>query len=200
MRKMAVVIVVGLLVAAGAVGCKSRPKTSQTPMTGAAQEPLWVSKGVNAFPDQMGKAFYGVGLAEARMIPSKALRRLTAINRARDEVAGQIRTMVASVFKDYSEAVFTQSMDQGEMQAVTSNVQKSVVDEVLYGAEVQDMWTHPSSDDYYALVRVGSDGVAKQLRDKVIAAEKDRLKVDAAAAHKELDQIIEKYRALPPPQ
>ena len=41
------------------------------------------------------------------------------------------------------------------------------------------------------------DDVAQQIRDQIIAVETDKLKMDPAAAHKELDSIIEKNRRRP---
>jgi hypothetical protein len=82
-------------------------------------------------------------------------------------------------------------MKQGEIQSLTENVQKSVVTETLDGAEIMDHWTNPQTGDIYALCKLSMDSVAQTIRDKITAVEKDKLKMDAAAAHKELDQIIQ---------
>jgi len=187
-------VVLVALVGVALVGCKSQPQMSEEPVTGTNEEPQWVSKGVNAFPDEIGKAFYGVGVAGKTAIPDVYLRRKAAIERGRLEIAGQLRTFVTAVFKDYVEAAMTQSMDEGEVHSLTSNVQKSVTDEVLIGADVRDVWKAPGGD-MYVLIRVGMDSIAQQLKDKIVAVEKERLRIDADAAHKELDEIIEKNRA-----
>jgi len=176
------------------VGCKSQPKMGEVPMTGTYTEPQWVTKGVSAFPDEAGEAFYGVGVAERKRVPDLYLRRKAALERAKADVAGQLRTFVQQVFKDYVDGAFTPAMDEGETRSLTSVVQKSVIDETLLGAETRDVWTHPATGDVWALVRVSMDSVAQQLRDKIAEVEKGRLRMDAAAAHRELDQIIEKNR------
>ena len=195
MRRIVIAALCVAVLAFVAAGCAAKqPQLSNKPLTDTMQEPLWVSKGVNAFPQEVGKAFYGVGVAEKQKIPDVYLRRKSSIERGRGEVASQLRTMVMGVFKDYTESAFTPSMDKGEIQTMTTNVQKSVLDEVLLGAEPRDMWVHPSTGDQYALIRVSMDSVAQQLRAKIISIEKDKLKKDATEAHKELDDIIEKHR------
>jgi hypothetical protein len=195
MGRSLLAVVLAAFVAASLFGCKSQPKMSDEPVTGTYNEPQWVTKGVSAFPDEVGKAFYGVGVAEKKMIPDIYLLRKAAIERGRAEVAGQLRTFVTGVFKDFVEAAMSPNMDQGEVRALTSNVQKSVLDEVLIGAEVRDVWQSPRGD-MYILIRVGMDSVAQQLKAKIAEVEKERLRVDAEAAHKELDQIIEKHREM----
>lgn len=181
-----------------AAGCAGQPKMSETPVTGTMQEPLWVSKGVSAFPEEAGKTFFGVGIAEGTVFPGVSLRRTTAIQRGRADLAAQLRTMVSSVFKDYQKSCFSKELGEGEMDVVTENIAKNVADETLYGSEPRDVWTNPATGDMYALVSVSSESVAQRLRAQIAAAEKDRLNKDAAEAHKELDQIIDKYRGLQP--
>jgi len=195
MRKAQIVLALGLLVAVFLVGCKGQPQMSDEPMTGTMAEPQWVSKGASAFPDEVGKAFYAVGIASRTAIPDVYLRRKAAIERGKTEVAGQLRTFVEAVFKDFTEAAMTPSMDEGTMRSITSNVIKTVTDETLMGAEARDFWNAPNKDTY-ALIRVGMDSVAKQLKDQIAAIEQQQLRIDAEAAQKELDQIIEKRREM----
>jgi len=186
------VVLLGLIIA----GC-GQPQVSEEPLTGHGDEPLWVSKGIYAFPDEVGQAIGGVGIAERSRFPSLHLRKVSAEKRAREAVASQLRSLVQSVFKDYSEAAFTESMDEATGRQLTSMVQKSVVDEVLFDSQVRDIWTNPATQDYYAFVKLGMDGVAERIRSKMIELEKDRLRVDADKAHEDLDKIIEKYRNSP---
>ena len=190
-KTMAVVLCILL---GGVIGCKSQPAMSTGPTTGEWKEPKWVAQPYAAFPEDAGKAFYAVGIAEKKKIPDVYLLRKAANTRGREELAAQLRTMVQAVMKDYTEAAFTGSMDQGQIQSLTSNVAKSIIDETLIGSTQVDTWEHPKTGDIYVLVRMSMDGVAKQMRDKIIEVEKDRLRVDAAKAHQELDQIIEKNR------
>ena len=182
------------VVALSLAGCKSDGPLSSAPLTGSKAEPKWVSLGASAFPEELGKAFYAVGVAEMKEVPRLYLRRRTATERGKNEIAGQLRTFVTSVFKDYTEAALTPSADEAESQSMISNVQKSVIDETLVGAETRDTWKDPSTGDFYVLVRVSMDSVAGQLRDKIKEVEKKRLRIEADKAHEELDKIIEKRR------
>lgn len=192
------VLALALMVSCFLAGCRSQPKMNQTPLTGTIQEPLWVSKGASAFPDEKGKTFYAVGIAEGKVYPGVSLRRTTAIQRGRSEIAAQMRTMASSVFKDYQKSCFSKELGEGQMDVVTENVAKNVADETLYGSEPRDTWINPATGDMYALVAISGESVAQRLRAQIANAEKDRLNKDAAEAHKELDQIIDKYRQQPP--
>jgi hypothetical protein len=191
MRKFAAMAACGWLAACW-VGCKS-PAVPAKPTTASPDEPKWVSMGAGAFPEDAGKAFYGVGVGAANRFPGDPfMLRKTATERGRVEVAGQLRTLVAAVFKDYSAAAFKPGMTPAEMQGMTENVQAAVADAMLTGAEPVASWKDSQTGDMYVLVKLSLDDVAQQLRDKIAAVEKDKLKMDAAAAHKALDGIIEK--------
>ncbi len=189
MRKTLMIVLVGVVTLALCAGCSS------TKMTAASDEPDWVTKGARAFPEDARKAYYGVGIAEARMIPGISLRRTTAQNRAREDIARQISITVQAVFKDYQEAAFSDKMDKGSMDSLVQNTARSIVDQTLTGTEPHAFWKDKETQDYYALVRLSFDSVAKQLKDRMAEVEKGRLKVDAAKAHEELDKIIDKQRA-----
>jgi len=197
MRKTCV-LALAALVACFLAGCAGQPKMSDKPITGTMQEPLWVSKAFSAFPDEAGKTLFGVGIAEKKVFPGISLRRTTAIQRGRAELASEMRAMVSSVFKDYQKTCFSKELGEGEMDVVTDNTVKVVTDEVLYGSEPRDNWKDPDTGDMYALMAVSAESIAQRMRAQIAAAEKDRLNRDADAAHKELDQIIEKYRQQPP--
>ena len=199
MRKIAAMAACGLLVACLA-GCKSQPVTAK-PVTTSPDEPKWVSMGASAFPEDAGKSFYGVGVAAANRFPGDPyMLRKSATERGRAELAAQLDTAVAAVFKDYTSAAFTPSSKQGEMQSMTENVQKSVTDATLIGAVPIAYWKDPQTGDMYVLLKLNLDSVAQQIRDKIVSVEKDKLKMDAAAAHKELDSIIEKNLQQQQPQ
>lgn len=192
MRKTLAIALCGVLAALMVVGCGGQPQVSKVPVTGAREEPQWVTKGGYAF-DDIKDAFYGVGIADAERITSESMRRIAARERAKDEIAGQLRTFVMSVFKDYQEAAFTE--EAGAMsQDLTERVQKSVVDETIMGARPRDTWKDPRTGDLYMVVRLGMDGVVEMTRKKIQEAERNRLRMDATKAHEELDEIIEKNR------
>ena len=89
MSRIVAMALCGALLALIAAGCKSQPKMAETPMTGTYEEPLWVTKEANAFPEEAGKAFYAVGIAEKRRVPYISLRRKTAVETGRGDVPRQ---------------------------------------------------------------------------------------------------------------
>ena len=193
MRKVTGIAACGLLIACLA-GCKSS-QVATKPLTTSPGEPNWVSMGGSAFPDDAGKAIYGVGVAAANIFPNDPyMLRKAATERGRAEVAGQLKAMVAAVFKDYSAAAFTPGMKPAEMQSLTETVQQSVADATRLDAKTLDSWKDSQTGDMYALVKLSLDDAVQPIRDRIAAVEKDHLKLDAAAAHKELDGIIEKHR------
>ena len=198
MFKIALVVLCGVLLVS-AVGCQEGQKpTVEQPITNVekpSDEPIWVTSPTRAFPDQADEVFFGVGMGEAKRLPGIYLRRRAATDRARNELAGQLETFVASVFKDYTEAAFTPSMDVAESQTLTSNVQKSIIATTLVGAKTVDMWKDPTTGDYYALVSLSMDSVAMQLKNKIAEVEKGKLRIAAEKAHNELDDIIAQKRS-----
>lgn len=181
-----------LVAMAAAVGCRTRAKEeapSQPPVPGA---PAWTYQSPNAVAED--NDFYGVGIAERAHIRSLNMQRTTAVQRARMELASQLRTAVEAAFKDYSEAAFTTQMEAGEMDTLVSSVQQSVVDEVLIGSRIREVWINPQNDDYYALVSMGMDDIATRMRQEIAEAERGRLRMDAEEAHKELERIIDRHR------
>jgi len=163
-------------------------------VTEAAEEPAWITSPSRAYPDKADDVFFGVGLEEAKRATGLYLRRRNAIERGKVEVAGQLETFVASVWKDYTEAAWTPSMDKAEEQQLTSSVQKSIIASTLIGAKVAETWRDPSTGDFYALIELSMDTVAAQLRDKMAEVEKGKLRIAAEKAHDELDKIIAEKR------
>jgi len=197
MRKAAAMAACGFLVACLA-GCRSQsPAVGAEPTAEASnpEKPQWVSAGGGAFPKDAGKAFYGVGIAAADRFPADPfMLRETATERGLAKVAAQLRIMVAATFTDYAAVAFAPDMKLDEMRSMTGNVQRSVADATLIGAEPVASWKDPQTGATYVLVKLSLDDVAGQLRDQIIAVETDKLKMDAAAAHKELDDIIKRNR------
>lgn len=189
-------LVFTVIIAALAVGCSStQPQPDETSPAGAVEPPAWVARGAAAFPNDAGKTFFGVGVAEAKVFSGEYLQRTAAAERARAGIAGQLRTMAAFVFKAYAEAAMTPGMDPREMAGLAASVQRNVVDAAMPDAETRGAWVDPVTGDTYELAAVSFDSAARALRSALIAMEKDRLRVDVPAAHKELDSLIEKYHA-----
>lgn len=170
-------------------GCRTRP-TSLAPGPDA---PTWTYTGFEEGMRENG-ALLGMGIAEHAKIPDKNLQRVAAVSRARNEIASELRVMVESVVKDYTEAAFTENLGQGEVQTLVENVQKTIVDETLIGSKVHDVWINPANGDYYVLMTMSADDIAARLRQEIVDAERGRLRLDAERAHQELDRIIQEHR------
>lgn len=197
MRKPILRFLCGLLAGVALAGCTPPPPRVSPPPSAAPERPLWVTQCGGAFPDESGRAFYGVGKASKALYPDVYLLRLTATEHARREVAAQLRAYVGAVVREYAEAAFAPA-DPAATRSLTSATQKSTVDAALGDSELRDQWTHPASGDLYCLVRVNLDAVAVQIRTKIAEVEKGRLRLDADQAHQELDRIIEKHRRVVP--
>jgi hypothetical protein len=197
MGKTAAIAACGLLVVCCA-GCKSAVQSVSgglTAVTGSPQEPKWVSAGAAAFPEDAGKALYGVGFAPAsRFAADPFMARQTTEERGREEIAGELQALVASVISDYAAAAFAPGIKPDEMRSLTDNVQEAVAEATLDSAKAAASWTDPQTGASYMLMKLSLNGVAEQLRDRIIAVEDGKLKMDPAAAHKELGRIIQKDR------
>lgn len=176
------------VLAAFGAGCRTTT-TSQPPGPDA---PEWTYYGGEAMEEE--DTFYGVGISEWSKIPDVNLQRTVAVSRGRNELAGGLRALVESVVKDYTEAAFTANLGQGEVQTLVSSVQKTIVDETLIGSKVAEVWINPDNGDYYVLMEMSAEDVARRLRQEIVESERGRLRVDAEEAHKELDRIIEENR------
>jgi hypothetical protein len=193
MRKIAAMAACGLLVACLA-GCQS-PGPISTPLTTSPDEPNWVSLGGRAFPEDAGKAFYGVGIAAANRFPDDPfMLRRTAADDGLTKIGKQLDALVAAVLKDYSAAAFTPGLKPEELERMTGAVQKSVKDQALLVEKTAASWKDSQTGDMYVLIKLSLADAAQPIRDQIGAVEKGYLKLPAAAAQKELDGIIEKDR------
>jgi hypothetical protein len=188
MGKSAAVLICGLL--ACCIGCKGLSPAASSEPTAATGEPKWVSAGGKAFPEDVGKALYGVGAVSVNRFPGDAfMLRKTAEDRGREEIAGHLRSLVASVIKDYA-AALAPDIKPDEVRSLTENVQQAVADATLSDAQAAASWNDPQTGATYLLMKLNLDTVAAHIRDRIIAAEEGKLRSDPAAAHKELDRII----------
>jgi len=196
MHRITTAAACGLLVACF-VGCKSPapPVSDESAVSTSPGEPKWVSKGAAAFAEEASQSLYGVGVAAANRFPADPfMLRKTAEERGRQEIAAQLQALVAAVFKGYAAAAFAPGVKPEEMQRLIENAQSAVADATLDGAKVSDLWKDPQTGALYALMKLSLDDVAPQLRARIIASEEGKLKLDPAAAHKELDRIIQEAR------
>lgn len=155
-----------------------------------ASGPEWVNRGGAAFPEDKGKAIYGVGSFSGSKNP--ALARSAVDARARAAVAETLKTFVGSVMKDYMKSVVAGDMDEVEDGQVVERVAKNITKTTLVGCEIVDRHYDEKFNMWHALAKLEMNNIAMELRKEVQQVEKTRkLKMEAAKAHEELDKIIQ---------
>ena len=161
-----------------AVGCSK----NLSPMSLAgADAPEWVIKGNAAFKD---KAFYGVG--SASNFKNFSLRRVTADNRARNDLAKRFEVMTASLSKDFEASV---AVGQGvsEERNVEQAI-RTVTNQTLSGVVITDHWEHEARGELFSLARLDMEHFEENLRRNEALSEDVKQKVIERAnkLHEEL--------------
>lgn len=187
------VVGLGVVLAAVLSGCGPGVEMAEEEASGVheafAGGPAWVNKGGAAFPDDKGKALYGVGSFSGSRNP--ALARSMVDARARAAVGETLKTFVAVVMKDYMKSVVAGDMNEVEEGQVAERVAKNITKVTLVGCEIVDRHYDEKFNMWHALAKLEMDNIAMQLRKEIQNTEEVRkLKVEAAKAHEELDKII----------
>jgi hypothetical protein len=186
---MIVVFGVGLLF----TGCKKEKKakvTRETSVSGAKEEPEWVTRCAGAFEDAGKEAFYGCGAVSG--IQNRALQIQSADERARVDLARALDTYVAGFMKDYMSSAASEDLSDAEEKQFVESITKSITEATLYGSQVVDRWRGPD-DTLYSLCKVSFDNVAQSMR-KAMKARAEELRMNADEALRQLDEQLEKRR------
>src|SRR3972149_9442386 len=99
MKRYALVFMALVFGAVSLAGCAGKEKEAKFVQFQDLKAPEWVIKGSGAFGGSKGDVFYGVGSAQG--IKNFPLLRVTADDRARNEVAKVFEFYTASLAKDY---------------------------------------------------------------------------------------------------
>jgi len=194
MKKIAVwLLALGLVVAVAACGGKKEPEvTKQTSVSGAANEPEWITRGAGAFKDDTSGtlAFYGVGIAQN--ITNRALEVQTADTRARTDLARALDTYVANFMKDYMASASASDMSSSEEEQFVSSITKSITETTLVGSQIINHWRGPDGT-LYSLATLSFDDVANGMK-REMKKRASELKMNADDAMKELDEQLDKRR------
>ncbi len=119
--------------------------------------PDWVNRGSGAFSEADRKVFYGIGAV--RGISSQTLAMQTADNRARADIARQLDTYVAGLYRDYQSSTSgAAGKPSVEGQHVEESL-KSVTQTSVHGARIIDHWRDLETDTLYALAHLDLEGV-----------------------------------------
>ncbi len=156
MKRIVRVLVFGLVVVslASLTACSGKHKL-------VAGAPEWVNKGSGAFDDEGDRVFYGVGGITG--ISSQTLAVQTADQRARADIAKQLDTYVANLYRDYQTST---AATMGQQEAQAQHVEQSLktfTQVSVKGAKVVDHWKDPETNTIYSLVRLDLDGVKATL-------------------------------------
>ncbi|NDY41297.1 hypothetical protein G3N55_00335 [Dissulfurirhabdus thermomarina] len=167
-------------------------KAPEVPSAYAPGAPEWVVKGSGAFESDHGKVFYGVGSASG--IRNASLLRMTAQNRARNELAKILQVYTASLMKDYMAS--TTAGEPGissEEQHVEAAI-KTVTSQTLSGVEIVDTWMDPRTGELFTLARLDLDAFTDAIEKSrdLDAKVKDYIRRNAERLHGELDRELER--------
>ena len=157
-----------------------------------SSSPDWVNKGSGAFDGEMGKVFYGVGVASN--IKNKAMLRQTADNRARAEIAKVMNTYVASLAKDYMAT--TAAGDNVSEEQHIENSLKSFTKATLAGVEIVDHWLDTTDGSMYALSRFDLETFSSKLDkfQELDTKARNYIESNAKKAFDELSQNEAKFK------
>ncbi|NIQ96848.1 MAG: hypothetical protein GWO11_04165 [Desulfuromonadales bacterium] len=125
--------------------------------------PDWVNLGGGAVEDSGEKVFYGVGAVTG--ITSPSLRAQTADQRARADIARQLDTYVANLYRDYQRATpETMGRPAVEEEHVDQSL-KAFTQVTVRGVRIIERWREPETDTLYSLARIDLDGIRATLSD-----------------------------------
>jgi len=197
MQKLSLLVV---LVALVSMGCASAGGGASTG-TGKFVDlrklgaPNWTVDEGSSLPQDKGKAFYGVGVAEN--ISNMGLLRTSADNRARNQITKLLENYSASIGKDAMESISVGKNDgKGDEQNVRNAI-KNTAFGTISGIEIIDHWQHPDTGAMYSLARLDLNAVknaldkSKELNNQV----KEQVRKNADKLFDELEKAEAKKEA-----
>ena len=129
----------------------------------------------------------------ARSVESQPLRMVKAEDRAKRDIARELRVFVGGVFRDYQGAAFKPEPDTAETREQVEKTIEAIVEKALLGCEIAERWKDPKTDDYFVHARLNRGNLHEMLRQEIRKIEMNRLRMDAEDAHETLDKIIKKH-------
>ncbi len=146
-------IILGLVMVLAA-GCTGKHKL-------VAGAPDWVNQGSGAFDQKDARVFYGVGSVTGIASPSLAVQ--TADQRSRADIAAQMETYVANLFRDYQASTAATTGNQRVEEQHVEGDLKALTQVSVRGARVVEHWRNPDTDTIYALTRLDLQAFAASL-------------------------------------
>lgn len=149
-QRLLFAMLLGVFVAACASAPPPPPKAY---CTDGREVPSWTVRGGMAFPGDIGKVFYGVGMTSN--ISNPALLRESADNRSIGELAKQFEVYVSSLMNDYMAS--TSAADKASEEQHVETVKKTVVKQTLNGVMIADRCQDRATGMFYSLSRLDVD-------------------------------------------
>jgi hypothetical protein len=184
------VVPIGFLLVVGMACAAAAPM-------GVVGAPAWVAQ--TSFIDENG-TICGVGVVQG--VSNIALARSTASTRARREVAAVLEVYVGGYLEESQAATTDMSAGLAAEQQHTEAATREVVDQMMSGVVVDQLWQDPYSGAVYALARLSSADVLAALEQsrQLSAAVRERIRADHQAAMGRLDRLIETRKAAGTPR
>lgn len=153
--------------------------------------PAWIMQGGMAFPADIGKVFYGVGMASN--IGNPSLLRETADNRAINEMAKQFEVYTSSLMNDYMAS--TSAGDKAADEQHVETVKKTVVKQTLNGVMIVDRCQDRGTGMFYSLSRLDIDKFKDAINKKAELSRgmKDYVRDNANALAEKLEKEEAKH-------
>ncbi len=136
--------------------------------TDGRELPAWTMQGGMAFPADIGKVFYGVGMASNISNPS--LLREAADNRSISEMAKQFEVYTSSLMNDYMAS--TAAGDKSSEEQHVETVKKTVVKQTLNGVMIVDRCQDRGTGMFYSLSRLDIDKFKDAISKKAELSDK----------------------------
>lgn len=195
MKRYALVFMVLVFGAVSLVGCAGKEKEAKFVPFQDLKAPEWVKKGSGAFEDKKGDVFYGVGSAQG--IKNFPLLRVTADDRARNEVAKVFEFYTASLAKDYMASTTVGDMEVTAEEQHVEAVIKTVTATTLSGVEIMEHWQNPATGELFSLAKLDLKAFEDltQKSDELNENVKNYVRDNAKRLHDELGVEEEKKRA-----
>lgn len=146
--KFNLLLAVVVLAAMSSFNCSS---TEETQVSKRSDAPEWVLKGSGAFNEK--GILYGVGTSS---VSDMSAARMQAGERAKADIASQIKVKVKSLSKNYT---VSKSGDNGQTTDTFSNVIETLVNQNISGVSVVEYFNDPDSKVLYALAKLDIDRV-----------------------------------------
>ncbi|MBI4242948.1 MAG: hypothetical protein HY606_02555 [Planctomycetes bacterium] len=152
----------------------------------------WVTKGGRIYKKGESVVVEGVGIMKGTNNP--AMGRRNAQERAKEEIAGRIETMIASLRKDFMKSVSDMTSEPLDEQLVEVTG-KSFTQQVISFYQTIDTHIDAKANTYYEYGKMdlGMQELANKFKSAVKPVVAQRIKQNSDEAFKRLDDTINNY-------